>query len=289
MKKKISCFIIALLILFAATPAQANNIGDVLGNVLNTNIRVFINGIEITGYNIDMCTYVVAEDLAAYGISVRWNAAYRMLSLTRGESKKAPRPVPINYEREGSIAFRYIYTDIVTYINGRRVTSYNVQGSTVVKIDDVAAAFGQIIWNGERRELYASTDGTAPKRPPDALPEEIAVLRLVNIERFNRGLRMLEWHDELGEVARAHSRDMSGRRFFDHDCPDGLGPYERKRNAGIDFSWSGENIAAGQRTPEEVVNDWMNSPGHRSNILYRNFTHLGVGFHDYYWTQKFKS
>ncbi|MCL2099367.1 MAG: NPCBM/NEW2 domain-containing protein [Oscillospiraceae bacterium] len=158
------CLIIAVMPL-SAQVVEANQLGDIIGNVLNTNIRVYINGVEIMGYNIEKNTYVIAEDLRAYGVDVRWDENARTLSLTRGPSTRSPKHVPLNLEPEGSIAFYYIYTDVVTRINGQRVTSYNLRGTTAVKIDDVAAAFGQRIWDEEKREYYATTDGTRPRLP----------------------------------------------------------------------------------------------------------------------------
>jgi uncharacterized protein YkwD len=128
---------------------------------------------------------------------------------------------------------------------------------------------------------------------PDIAAFERRVLELTNIERAKHGLRALIWDDELADAARAHSTDMSHRTYFDHICPDGLTPFDRKSNAGISYLTAAENLAAGQRTPEEVVEAWMNSPGHRAAILNADLTHLGVGLYvsseyRYYWTQKFK-
>ena len=119
----------------------------------------------------------------------------------------------------------------------------------------------------------------------DAFEKE--VLDLVNIERSNHGLGLLIWDDKLASVARAHSADMARRNFFDHTSPDGATPVERLNNAGIVYRFYGENCAMGPRTPKKAVDGWMNSPGHRANILNAKHTHLGVGFHKYYWTQVF--
>ena len=116
---------------------------------------------------------------------------------------------------------------------------------------------------------------------------EQRVFELVNIERANYGLQPLVWHDGLGDIARAHSEDMVNRSFFAHNCPSGISPFDRMRSAGISFRAAAENVARGQRTPEDVMNSWMNSEGHRRNILNPDLTHLGVGFYNYNWTQKF--
>ena len=124
---------------------------------------------------------------------------------------------------------------------------------------------------------------------------EKQVLDLVNNERAKNGLSALEWSSELAVVARAHSQDMLERGFFSHTNPDGQSPFDRMRAAGISYRTAGENIAAGQRTPAEVVEAWMNSEGHRANILNASYTKLGVGYvsgngaYSTYWTQNFAS
>jgi uncharacterized protein YkwD len=137
-----------------------------------------------------------------------------------------------------------------------------------------------------------------PSQETNASAFELRVLELVNIERANHGLAPLEWHNALGTVARNHSIDMANRLFIYHTCPSGITFDQRVQNANISFFMVGENVAGGQRTPEVVVSRWMESPGHRANILNPDFTHLGVGFHlgtdrvypqvpPYFWTQKF--
>jgi len=133
-------------------------VGSFLGNVLNTDIRVFIDDVQIMGYNISGHTHVIVEDLTAYGFDVRWYEAERRLTVERGAGAASPRSVPENTEPSGSIAFPFVFTDIVTYAVGERLNSYNIQGSTVVRIDDLAAIFGEISWNGELRELRMTTN-----------------------------------------------------------------------------------------------------------------------------------
>lgn len=142
-----------------------------------------------------------------------------------------------------------------------------------------------------------TSDGTLP--PPidpgtmsaseRAYAEE--VLRLVNLERAGNGLSALAWHEEAAQVAYVHDVDMDQRNFFSHINPDGDSPLDRVVAAGITgFSSVGENIARGQTSPAQVMSDWMNSTGHRANILNAGFTHLGVGVHgagDIWWTQVF--
>ncbi|MFI6093441.1 CAP domain-containing protein [Streptomyces sp. NPDC051218] len=119
-----------------------------------------------------------------------------------------------------------------------------------------------------------------------------AVLRLTNAERTAAGLRPLSPDPLLTVAAQNHSADMIARAFYAHTSPDGGEPWHRASAAGSGHRAIGENIACGQRTPAEVVDGWMDSPGHRANILKPSFTHLGVGYAGggsagTYWTQLF--
>ena len=123
---------------------------------------------------------------------------------------------------------------------------------------------------------------------------EKEVLALVNSVRAENGLNALSWAEDVANVARAHSSDMINRSFFSHTNPDGLSPFDRLRNSGISCGTAAENIAYGQRSASEVMNSWMNSSGHRANILNKNVTEIGVGAiknknGTIYWTQMFIS
>lgn len=98
----------------------------------------------------------------------------------------------------------------------------------------------------------------------------------------------------LQTAARAHAKDMAERDYFDHDTPEGLDPFDRMREAGYRGCAMGENIAAGQTDPAEVVSGWLESPGHCSNILSPEFDALGVGYFEgmggelqRFWVQNF--
>lgn len=123
---------------------------------------------------------------------------------------------------------------------------------------------------------------------------EMDVHALVNQERSIRGLHAYAVNDLLANAARAHSQDMGVRGYFSHDTPDGITPGDRITAAGYIWSAYAENIAAGHRSPAEVMEAWMNSPGHRANILATTYCDLGVGYaqvagspYTHYWTLKF--
>ncbi|MBP2241208.1 putative YkwD family protein [Cytobacillus eiseniae] len=118
---------------------------------------------------------------------------------------------------------------------------------------------------------------------------EQKVLELTNQERAKNGVSALSLDVELSKVARTKSADMKAKGYFDHNSPTYGSPFDMMKQFGISYKSAGENIAMGQRSPEEVVNAWMNSEGHRKNILNANYTHLGIGHvaDGNYWTQMF--
>ncbi|WP_285564116.1 MULTISPECIES: sigma-70 family RNA polymerase sigma factor [unclassified Streptomyces] len=138
---------------------------------------------------------------------------------------------------------------------------------------------------------------TAPRVPssPAAQPPPMStaaqVVALVNKERGAAGCGPLTEDSQLTDAAQRHSDDMAARDFFEHTNPDGADPGQRVTDAGYRWSTYGENIARGQQTPASVMESWMNSPGHRANILNCDFKDIGIGIHQGpggpWWTQDF--
>lgn len=128
-----------------------------------------------------------------------------------------------------------------------------------------------------------------PTDDDDAASYEYEVFTIVNTERRSRGLKELEYDVGLSRIARLKSQDMKDKRYFSHQSPTYGSPFQMMKDNGIKYRSAGENIAMGQRTPSEVVQTWMNSPGHRANILDPSFTRVGVGYvrEGNYWTQMF--
>ena len=123
---------------------------------------------------------------------------------------------------------------------------------------------------------------------------ESDVIDLVNAERLSQGLHPLANDADLAEAARSHSEDMGTQDYFSHTSLDGRTPADRVNDTGYSWSYLGENIACGQATPQAVMNSWMASSGHRSNILNANYCDIGVGYAfipgascNPYWTQNF--
>jgi uncharacterized YkwD family protein len=118
---------------------------------------------------------------------------------------------------------------------------------------------------------------------------EQKVVDLTNQERAKNGLPALKVDTTLSKMAHEKSRDMSANNYFSHTSPTYGSPFDMMKKYGISYSYAGENIAMGQQTPQEVVKAWMNSAGHRANILNANYNYIGVGYvsQGNYWTQEF--
>ena len=161
----------------------------------------------------------------------------------------------------------------------------------------------------QKPDSTPSNPSTAPEQKPDSAPSNPSttpeqkpstdfssyqqqVLDLVNAERAKRGISALTLDSSLSSVATKKSQDMIDKNYFDHTSPTYGSPFDMMKQFGISYRSAGENIAKGQKTPQEVVDAWMNSEGHRKNILNPNFTNLGVGIakdsnKTTYWTQMF--
>ncbi|MGW7070620.1 sigma-70 family RNA polymerase sigma factor [Streptomyces sp. NPDC054855] len=140
------------------------------------------------------------------------------------------------------------------------------------------------------RPTRTSSPPQAPQAPAGNSYGE-QVTRLANAERAKSGCGPLTLNSKLDDAAQGHSDDMAERDFFDHTNPDGEDPGDRVTAAGYKWTTYGENIAAGQRTPAAVMDSWMNSSGHRANILNCSFKEIGVGYRQGsggpWWTQNF--
>ncbi|SKC35523.1 CAP domain-containing protein [Maledivibacter halophilus] len=157
-----------------------------------------------------------------------------------------------------------------------------------VSISEIIAANTQfenpnLIYPGDK--VYVPLFNTA-----EAMEKEVA--KLTNIERQKYGLSPLNHNYKLSRVGRYKSEDMKNGGYFNHTSSTYGSPFEMMSDFKINYSTAGENIAMGQKSAQDVVRDWMNSSGHRANILSKNFTEMGVGYakssdERTYWTQMF--
>lgn len=138
-----------------------------------------------------------------------------------------------------------------------------------------------------------STDKPSTDKPSVSVTNtstyEQQVIDLINEIRIKNGLSPLTENTALSRCAKAKSQDMHDKRYFSHQSPTYGSPFDMMKQFGITYRTAGENIAMGQTTPQAVVNAWMNSEGHRANILNASFTQIGMGYvaDGHYWTQQF--
>ncbi|MBQ2698462.1 MAG: hypothetical protein IJF62_00825 [Firmicutes bacterium] len=146
---------------------------------------------------------------------------------------------------------------------------------------------------------YDAEDGEESMKPSynyidaDLIAFRSEVLRLVNAERAKVGLPALQSSNALHKAAQVRADEIS--TDYGHDRPDGSSCFTVLQEKSISYNYAGENIASGQTTPQQVVREWMNSPGHRANILNTKYTHLGIGITEnsggkyggYSWSQMF--
>lgn len=155
-----------------------------------------------------------------------------------------------------------------------------------VGLDEIISANPQI---SNPALIYPGQVLNIPLTDTNVTNYENEVIRLVNEIRVKNGLRALTADWELSRVARFKSQDMKDNKYFSHTSPVYGSPFEMIKSFGISYRSAGENIAKGQATPQAVVNAWMNSSGHRANILNSSYTKIGVGYvsSGNYWTQMF--
>lgn len=147
--------------------------------------------------------------------------------------------------------------------------------------------------HGQSTEQDNSSQGSETASKVDATTEAKQVLDIVNQERSKQGLKALALDDQLTNVATLKAQDMANKGYFDHNSPTYGSPFDMMQRFGVQYTSAGENIAAGQKSAEEVMNSWMHSSGHRANILNADYEKIGIGFveggqYGTYWVQLFK-
>ncbi|WP_443147058.1 CAP domain-containing protein [Paenibacillus sp. HWE-109] len=151
-----------------------------------------------------------------------------------------------------------------------------------------------VIWSGMKLNIPGGPSTTpAPQTPVVTAPSQATfasqVVTIVNQERAKAGLSPLTSNSALTTMALDKAKDMYNNGYFDHTSPTYGSPFDMMSTYGIRYSYAGENIAKGQQTPEAVMKAWMNSTGHRQNILSPNFTQIGVAYYNGEWVQEFIS
>ena len=124
--------------------------------------------------------------------------------------------------------------------------------------------------------VYSSGVTSAVPQSASVQREEQRAFELLNADRRANGLAALAWNPQLAELARDYGQDMLSRDFFSHDNPEGQSPFDRMRARGITFRYAGENLAS-NGSVEAAESAFMDSPGHRANILNSHFNKVGIG------------
>ena len=178
--------------------------------------------------------------------------------------------------------------------NAARLSHTVVKGDTMWKIaSNYQVGTSEIIQANPQVSnpdlIYPGQVLCIPQLDSSVASYEHEVVRLVNEIRQQNGLKPLTENWELSRVARYKSQDMLDNRYFSHTSPTYGSPFQMIKAFGLSYRTAGENIAKGYASPQAVVNGWMNSSGHRANILNVSYTQIGIGYvaQGNYWTQMF--
>lgn len=126
-----------------------------------------------------------------------------------------------------------------------------------------------------------NTEASSPDRSSETqINKAEMILKLVNQERSKAGVPALTLSTKLTDIANTKAKDMGDKNYFSHQSPTYGSPFDMLKHFGVSYTYAGENIAAGQKSAQEVMQSWMNSSGHKANILNKNYTQLGVGFYE---------
>ncbi|WP_236838910.1 stalk domain-containing protein [Caldalkalibacillus salinus] len=231
----------------------------------------------------------------AMGADVQWDSDNRVAHIAMEGQAELSVPVDYQYvqlDTQGESAA--IKIDVPAQVlHGRTMVPLRVIGESLgYRVNwDSQTSTAAYVKTDETQQTFQSytVDGDIEKLHP----YELDVFWSVNEKRASASVQPLALHVDLSLVAREKSKDMLDNGYFDHTSPTYGTPFEMMTEFNLSYRAAGENIAAGQRSPEEVMNGWMNSPGHRQNIESESFTHIGVGFvsgstgYRNYWTQMF--
>ena len=290
MKRKILTFILVLI--FALIPG--------FGILAQDNIRIQVNGEEITFEGQqpiiqDDRTLIPARGVFEFlGYEVIWDSNTQSITIRNDQTIVLMR---IGHQSLSVNHGMPIQMDVPPQI---------INGSTMIPLRAVADALGaEVDWDGTHRLITIIYQNLQPEPEPEQIQDmdyatstfqdlldagysseqaldifEEQIFILTNQERINHGVQPLIWDAALARAARAHSRDMAVNNFADHTGSDGLRPGARAVREGWAGRGATENIApggVGSSTPRNRIDGWMNSPGHRTNILEPIATHIGVG------------
>jgi uncharacterized YkwD family protein len=249
----------------------------------------------------------------AMGANVQWNSQTRTVHSALEKNKQT---MELQLKIDSPYAFRDFNGIILRnqgsalreelFIQKMDVVAQVINGRTMIPLRATGESFGYTVgWNSQLRKGSLGFSGSLELQSPTfteyRVEGEISQMHdyeldtffFTNEKRAANGLKPFILHIKLSQVARDKSKDMLDKQYFNHDSPTYGSPFKMMKDYGIHYSYAGENIAAGHPTPVNVVNGWMDSPGHRANILNKSFTHIGIGYikgnqgYGTYWAQMF--
>ncbi len=183
-----------------------------------------------------------------------------------------------------------IFAATDTYTVQKGDTLWKISKKYQVGISEIISANKQF---ANPNMIYPGDKVYIPLPDQAVLNTQEEMLKLVNAERAKNGLKPLELDWQVSRVSQYKSDDMAKNNYFDHNSPTYGSPFDMLKQFNIKYRSAGENIAKGQKTTQAVMTAWMNSSGHRANILGQSYTHLGVGYTvqngTTYWVQQFVS
>lgn len=302
--KKISAVIVMASALISVSYSEC--MANELKSASPTSSKIYVDGCEtyIQGYNVEFNNYFKLRDLAAALSStnckfkVSYDGNYDIISITTGEGPEN------NYTLvdENPSIQPASYTQSKIFIDGTEVNpvGYNIKFNNYFKLRDLGELLGfNVEWSEKWNSIYITTDNggdidyNSYRREIEYFDELNQVVYLVNCEREKYGLPPLKWDLNITKAAIKRSAEIVD--VFSHTRPDGSSCFTVFKEFNIDYMTAGENIAIGQSTPESVVSGWMNSQGHRENILSGSFGKIGIGavkvqsgpYRGFAWTQLF--
>ncbi|MDD2568758.1 MAG: CAP domain-containing protein [Clostridia bacterium] len=263
------------------------------GVLLENDSKIYCNSCNINGNN-----YFKLRDVACLlnGTSsefdISWNAARKAIFINTNRSY----PNACN-ALAGTRSCKITYAQPVNtkiYLDGKAVTlnAYNIGGNTYFKLRDLAPKVGfGVGWNNKAQTIDITAQTGISEQTPSALATQAEqVLYYTNLERTKNGLSKLSAMSSLDAAAAKRAQEIV--KTFAHTRPNGSQCFTVLAEYDVSYRTAGENIAMGQPNAKSVVEAWMNSPGHKANILNSSFTKLGVGVYQsangtMYWSQMF--
>lgn len=266
----------------------------------NASVQVDGKAQAFDVYNIAGSNYFKLRDIAyvlngtGSQFSVGFDAQSNSIALKKGQAYEAAGGEMTPGEGTGNVQAQPSSQKVLVEGNAVSLEVYNIGGSNYFKLRDLGDALNfRVEWNQDSQtvEIFSvkapdETDPTDETQTGEETPQQ-AVLRLVNEERKKAGLPAMTTTSQLQQAADIRAKEMN--QLVSHNRPDGSSCFTVLDEVGIEYAVAGENIASGVSSAEAVMQAWMQSEGHRANILNKDFTQIGIGNDGVHWVQIFIS